>query len=146
MSNNAPTQWGDWRKSWAWVLSTIDGADFLALHAYTHGPDPTLIWGTKKFSDDPLKGVYYDMRVLESQQDIIPARFQDRPVVITETNHWVRNDGSVGWESDAADWVREAYKYFARKGVVGACLFRHGYEQWRYGDIPGILDALREIT
>jgi hypothetical protein len=93
----------------------------------------------------PLIGVYYDMRVLESQQDIIPSRFWDLPMVVTETNHWVKNDGSVGWEPGADNWVKEAYKYFASQGVMGACLFRHGYIDWRYGDLPNILGALKGL-
>jgi hypothetical protein len=137
--------WGDWRKSWYDVLCGITGCDFLALHSYTHGPDPGLIWHKKEFMHAPLIGVYYDMRVLESQQDIIPSRFWDLPMVVTETNHWVKNDGSVGWEPGADNWVKEAYKYFASQGVMGACLFRHGYIDWRYGDLPNILGALKGL-
>lgn len=136
--------WGDWRQSWYDVLCQITGADFLALHAYTHGPDPDLIWHEKKFTHDPLIGVYYDMRVLESQQDIMPARFWSLPVVVTETNHWVRNDGEIGWEPDAGNWVQEAYRYFAGE-VEGACLFRHGHTDWNYGSLPNILEALKSV-
>lgn len=138
--------WGDWRATWYDVLCRITGCDFLALHAYTHGPDPGLIWHKKEFMHAPLLGVYYDMRVLESQQDIIPAKFWGVPVVVTETNHWIKNDGSAGWEPNAGEWVREAYKYFASKGVAGACLFRHGYKDWRYGGLSNILDALKEAV
>lgn len=138
--------WGDWRVNWATVLSQITGCDFLALHAYTHGPNPALVWGIKQFSDVPLVGVFYDLRVLQSQMYIIPDRFKSRPIVVTETNHWVKWDGTVGWEADAGGWVAEAYKYFKQQGVAGATLFRHGYEQWRYGNLPNILNALKEVV
>ena len=138
--------WGDWREGWGEVLSLITDCDFLALHAYTHGSDPGLIWHEKEFSHAPLLGVYYDMRVLENQQDIIPSRFQHLSVVVSETNHWMKNDGEIGWEPDAGKWVQEAYKYFASRGVAGACLFRHGYTDWRYGDLPVILNALKETA
>jgi hypothetical protein len=137
--------WGDWRETWRWVLNSISDCDFLAMHAYTHGPDPALILGKAMFGDEPLVGVYYDMRVLESQMAILPAQFQDRSVVVTEMNHWVKKDLSVGWEPDAGSWVRQAFSYLASRGVAGGCLFRHGYVQWKYGDLPNILEALKGV-
>jgi hypothetical protein len=135
--------WGDWRKTWYDVLRQITDCDFLALHAYTHGPGPALVWGKKVFGDDPLKGVYYDMRVLESQQGIIPARFWGKYVVVTETNHYTDNQGAIGWE-DTYEWTKEAYRYFASHGVAGACLFRFGYTDWKMGHLPNVLRALGE--
>jgi len=144
--NAQSAAWGDWRRSWGWVLGGLSGADFLALHAYCHGPGPIIeqIWHDKQFGDAPLIGVYYDMRVLESQQAIIPPEFAGLPQVVTECNHFMRRDGTVGWDQDAGDWTREAYRYFAERGIAGVTLFRFNYDQWRFGDIPGVLDALKE--
>jgi hypothetical protein len=89
-------------------------------------------------------GVFYDMRVLESQQAIIPSEFALLPQIVTETNHWMKRDGSIGWEPDAGEWVREAYRYFASRGVVGAALFRFNYDNWKFGDKPEILEALKQ--
>jgi len=140
--------WGDWRETWRSVLDGLDGVDFFAMHAYCHGPGPIIeqIWHEKKFGDAPLVGVYYDLRVLESQQAIVPARFADLPIVVTECNHFMKRDGAVGWDSDAGAWTAEAYRYFASRNVAGACLFRHNYDQWRMGNLPQVLDALRGIS
>ena len=137
--------WGDWRETWAWVLDTLLGCDGLAMHTYTHGPDVNLVWGHRKFGDAPLEGVYYDLRVLESQMAIVPTWARGKPVVVTETNHFVRADGDIGWEAGAGEWVRKAYEYFAEMGVAGACLFRFNYDDWRFGNLPQVLGALREV-
>jgi len=133
--------WGDWRVSWRYVLDNIIDCDGLAFHAYTHSRfyDPNAI-----FEHTPLTGVYYNLRVLESQLAIVPGRFQGKPKMITETNHWIKDNGEVGWE-DASSWVDCAYKYFASQKVIGACLFRFNFDQWRISDKPMILDALRKV-
>lgn len=133
--------WGDWRVSYRRVLDSIPGADFLSFHCYTHGWALPLIWHDKRFSDDPLKGVHYDLRVLEDQQNILPSRFASLPQVVTETNPDA--DGVYGWP-DSGDWIHEACKYFRERGIAGACLFRYNYDKWRYGDKPKVLEAVRE--
>ena len=133
--------WGDWRVVWQEVLASIE-LDGVALHGYTHGPDPQLIWHEKRFTHPPLIGVYYDLRVVETQLSIIPIQHRNKEMVVTETNHYVRRDGSVGWEADAGLWVSQAYSYFATLGIDGACLFRHNYDQWNYSQYPMILEAL----
>lgn len=138
--------WGDWRISWRECLQQFLGADFLAFHAYTHHYALEEIVGTEKFQNAPLAGVYYNMRVLENQQAIIPSRFINLPQIVTETNHFTRIDGQVGWEPNASDWVHEAYSYFKSRKVAGVCLFRFNYDQWRFGDKPAILEALAKET
>ena len=135
--------WGDWRRVWRDILDSITDCDGLAWHAYTHGPEVELIWGERRFGDEPLVGVFYDLRVLEDLQATVPEQFADRIQVVTESNHLTRWDESIGWEADSGAWVREAFEYFASRGVAGACLFRFGYEDWRFGDLPEVLDALR---
>jgi hypothetical protein len=138
--------WGDWRESWRWVMDEIAGCDGLAMHAYTHGPDLSRIWGHQKFGDAPLTGVYYDLRVLESQMAIVPTWARSKPVVVTETNHFVRADGEIGWmDVDGGEWARRAYEYFAAMGVAGACLFRFNYDGWRFGNLPRVLAALKAV-
>jgi len=135
--------WDDWRVTWSAVLEQLD-AEFVALHAYTHGPEITRIWSTQQFSDAPLAGAYYDLRVVESQREVLPAHLAGLPVVITETNHLFRADGEIGWNDDGA-WVAAAFEYFEQQGVAGACLFRYGFENWRFSDLPDVLAALKGL-
>jgi hypothetical protein len=144
--NAASPAWADWRVAWRAVLDGLVGADLLALHTYTHGPGLDLIWGYRQFGHAPLLGVYYDLRVLQSQQEITPLRFAHLPQIVTECNHFTRTDGQIGWEAGAGEWVREAYAYCRAQGVAGVCLFRYAYQDWRFGNLPDILQALREIT
>lgn len=138
--------WGDWRISWGEVLDGLDGCDGFALHAYTHGSDPALIWHDKRFGDEPLVGVHYDLRMLEDQQSVIPPRFAHLPQVVTESNHLTKlNSSKWGWDPGAGEWVREAYRYFASRDVIGVTLFRFSHTGWRFGDLPTILAALREL-
>ena len=138
--------WGDWRVTWRQVLDQLDGLDMVFLHAYTHDSDTNRILSTQEFSHDPLRGVYYDMRVLENQLAILPARFKDKPVVVTETNHWVKRDGSLGWDDDAGEWARQAFQYLGQY-ADGVCLFRFsGDRHWRIDDKPQILSQLQGVA
>lgn len=134
--------WGDWRVVWKQALEELLGCEGIALHTYTHGRNfnPTQVFG-----DDPLKGVNYNLRVLEDQQAIIPTRFRDKPMYVTETNHLTKGDGSWGWDEDAYDWVIEAYEYFSSRGIVAACLFRYGFDQWNFDGNPSVLRALKSL-
>jgi hypothetical protein len=137
--------WGDWRQTWGWVLENIDGADFLSYHAYCHGPGPDVnqVWGDKQFGHPPLVGVYYDIRVLESQQEIVPARFRGLPQYVTEFNHFMKRNGTMGWDTDAGEFVEECYKYFGQRGITGATAFRYNYDVWRMDDKPRLLEAFK---
>jgi len=130
--------WGDWRKAWRYVLDNIADADGIALHAYSHGVE---FEEDKVFGDDPLKGVYYNLRVIESLQEVIPPRFRDLPQYVTETNPLA--DGSREWPN-APLWVRSAYEYFKTRGVATACLFRFNHRDWSMGHLVEILDVLRQ--
>lgn len=136
--------WGDWRVVWPNILNSLPGADGIAIHAYTHGPSPSLILDDMRFGNAPLQGIHYNFRVIEELLEAVPSRFRSLPCVVTEANHLYRENGDIGWEHDADDWVEAAYEY-ARGRVSGVCLFRHNYDQWNYGQYSRILQALREV-
>lgn len=140
--------WGDWREVWGDVLEIgLLGAEFLGFHAYCHGPNLSFITHDRVFEHAPLAGVFYDLRMLESQQEIVPARFAALPQVVLETNHLFTRDldeMAVGW-LDSGEWVRAAYDYFAGQGVAGACLFRFNHDVLRFGDKARVLEALRTL-
>ena len=147
-------EWGDWRQTFGWVLDRIGRMDHFAVHAYCRGPDLDEVWSTMEFMHDPLKGVYYYLRVVESQVAILPDRFLGVPVLVTETSHFKRLDGSLGWENgpEAGAWVREALSYFGQLGVDGVCFYRYGDPRnpdapmWGFGGNQFVLDALKGAT
>ncbi len=109
------------------MLSYISDLDGIALHTYTHWLDVDLITRKTVFTDEFLqpgtpKEHYYDFQAYRSFVEAIPAKWNDRPVYITESNHWVALDHeprtpdeiSNGWLDRNAGWVRAAYKEINR--------------------------------
>lgn len=96
------------------MLKGIEDLDGFALHTYTHSPDVDLITSLRKFTDDPIKDHYYDFQAYRTFIEAIPPRWRDRPVYITETNHWTKKDGNLGWENRNIGWVRAAYEEIHR--------------------------------
>ncbi len=100
------------------MLDGIEELDGFSLHTYTHGPVVDYITRRRVFTDPFLApGTehehYYDFQAYRPFVEAIPARWRDRPVYLSETNHWVVNpDGSppVGWVNRNNGWVRAAYK------------------------------------
>ena len=110
------------------MLDHIDDLDAIALHTYTHWMDPSLITKPTVFQDDFLKpGTpkehYYDFQAYRPFAEAIPAKWRDRPIYITESNHWLalehqpRNPAEeikVGWVDRDRGWIQAAYKEIDR--------------------------------
>ena len=105
------------------MLSHIDDLDGIALHTYTHWLEVGLITKPTTF-DDPFlqpgtpKEHYYDFLAYRSFAEAIPARWRDRPIYITESNHWLalehpphnKEEASrAGWVNVDKGWVQAAY-------------------------------------
>jgi len=105
------------------MLDHIDDLDGISLHTYTHWLDVGLITQKSVFQDEFLQpGTshehYYDFQAYRPFAEAIPAKWRDRPVYITESNHWLalehqpRNPGEerkVGWVNKDRGWVQAAY-------------------------------------
>ena len=100
------------------VLSHIEDLDGIALHTYTHWMDVGLITRKTVFTDEFLKpGTphehYYDFQAYRPFVEAIPAKWRDRPIYITESNHWVASEhsaeGKAGWVNKDKGWIRAAY-------------------------------------
>jgi len=105
------------------MLSHIDDLDGIALHTYTHWMDVGLITRKTVFTHEFLqpgtpKEHYYDFQAYRPFAEAIPEKWRDRPIYITETNHWLalehqpRNreeEKKVGWVNKDKGWVQAAY-------------------------------------
>ena len=99
---NSP--YGDIRKYWRTMLEAIEACDGLAIHAYTHGPDPRLLEDTRRvFTAYPLEGVRYHFWVFEDVLQATPERFRHLPVYLTETTPLFKTRDEPAWE-DADKW------------------------------------------
>lgn len=77
---------GDWITYFADVINLLmHEFDGCALHAYTHGYDPSLVTSTAKM-DAPFQNHYFNFRTYQDYIRVIPEAFWHLPVYITEAN------------------------------------------------------------
>ncbi len=100
------------------MLRHINDLDGITLHTYTHWMDVGLITGKTVFTDEFLqpgtpKEHYYDFQAYRPFAEAIPEKWRDRPIYITESNHWMasehQGEGRAGWVNKDKGWVRAAY-------------------------------------
>jgi hypothetical protein len=138
------------REWWTYILEHIDGADALFLHGKTQTNDPTEVWSRAKFSHWPLEWQYLHLRTVETGLEVVPDRFRDLPVFVTELNpqHLDAHSG-VGWHPDNDPWVREAVRYFREvQPVAGVVFYRYDAagDQIAFGleHMPAVLAAIED--
>ena len=105
--------WGNPLDYWNRMMANIQDLDGFALHAYTHGPSPSLITSLGTFGNDPLLWQYFDFRCYTPFLDVVPQKWRGKPAYITETNA-TPHDGQPAWSGGRNGWVPEAYREIAR--------------------------------
>lgn len=120
------------------MLAAITDLDGLALHCYTNGYTPDLITSLDRFSDDPLRWQYFHFRAYSTFMDVIPPRYQNRPMYITETDP----HGPTPWAGGENGWVQAAYAEIDRfnwqpqaQQLQSLILYR-----WSRDDVYSIVD------
>ena len=103
--NNQTTYEGNERGDWVQYLADIltelgTDPDGIALHAYTHGADPNLIYSEQRMNE-PFTDRFYHFYTFVDFAQVIPTAV---PVYITETNQ-----GEEPWENVNSGWVKNAY-------------------------------------
>jgi len=102
---------GDCREYFWSVLSDMDALDGIALHAYTHGPDPRLVVSDERFNHAPLTWQFYHFRMFETFMEAIPVSLRHLPVYITEANHLFQtHEEDAGWVNQNEGWVWAMYQ------------------------------------
>lgn len=147
---------GDWFRRALRKIAALDG---FALHAYTHGTDPALITSRKlfgeehklpkRFPDKNLSWQYYNFYAYRTFMDLIPAKWRDVPVFITETDQVHRE-----WANANTGWVKEMYAEVNRwnsdpnrQRICCALLFRwEAFDGWQIKDKGGVLEDLKEAA
>lgn len=100
---------GDWIVYLRDILLAIgaENMDGIALHAYTHGYDPVLVFSDAKM-DPPFQNYHYHFRTYQDQMNIIPPEFRRLPVYLTETNGG--NADGITWPDVNSGWVQNVYQ------------------------------------
>ncbi|MCL7452806.1 MAG: discoidin domain-containing protein [Anaerolineae bacterium] len=95
---------GDWIKYFMDTLSLLgQEVDGIALHTYTHGQNPTLIYSNVTM-EAPYEDRYYHFRGYRNFMEAIPPALRDRPVYITATDQY------GAWRDENTGWARVAYR------------------------------------
>jgi hypothetical protein len=147
--------WGNPLDYWNRMFARFEDLDGIALHAYTHGPPPNLITSLGTFGDDPLRWQYFDFRCYTTFIDLIPQRYRNRPLYITETNA-TPHDGQPAWAGGRNGWVPEAYRETSRwnaqphaQQIQALILYRWirgggSDAQFAISEKPGVQDDFRD--
>jgi hypothetical protein len=136
------------------MLSHIEDLDGIALHTYTHWLDVDLITRRTVFGDPPLTpGTphehYYDFQAYRSFAEAVPAKWHDRPIYLTESNHWTRSTsiGSIenGWLNLNVGWVQEAYAEINRWNRAPYAQQIHCFLLYRWSGDAWTIENLGEV-
>ncbi len=101
---------GDWNRYLRDVCLAIGAGncDGIAIHAYSHGYSPHLVFDDGKMGA-PFNNYYYHFRTYRDQMNALPQEFRHLPVYLTEANGDQEPDGSR-WPDVNSGWVKNAYK------------------------------------
>lgn len=137
---------GDWILYFRHILEGLgaDGLDGIALHTYTHGPDPVLITD-RSTMNPPFQNRFFNFQAYRNFMEAIPAAMRNLPVFITESNQ------DAPWLDDNNGWVQAAYAEIDRwNRQPGAqqirCLLLYRwqpYDQWRIEGKNGVIADFR---
>ncbi|NLF03350.1 MAG: SH3 domain-containing protein [Anaerolineales bacterium] len=147
------------------MLSYIEDLDGFCLHTYTHWLDIDLITRLTVFQDQFLRpGTrhehYYDFQAYRPFVEAIPAKWRDRPIYITETNHWVASEQpwwpgaslELGWVNVNKGWVGAAYKEIQRwnstphaQQIHCLLLYRWSGDEWALHNKQQVLEDFSAV-
>ncbi len=97
-------QSGDWVQYMIDILELLGPkVDGIALHTYTHGQEPHLVFSDIKMNP-PFDNRHWHFRAYRDFMAAIPADLRNRPVYLTETDQY------GAWRDANTGWVRNAYK------------------------------------
>lgn len=136
---------GDWIKYLFDVLTLLGNqCDGIALHTYTHGPEPAKITSLARMQP-PFADRYFEFRTYRQFMEAIPVNMRHLPVYITETD---QNDP---WARQNTGWVQAAYAEIDKwnqdpthQKIRCLLLYRWlAHDQWCFANIPEVLDDFR---
>jgi hypothetical protein len=144
---------GDWVQYFADILGLLgQNVDGIAIHTYTHGQDPNLVFSEAKMNP-PFQDHHWHFRAYRDFMAAIPGGLRNRPVYVTETDQY------TAWRNANTGWVRNAYQEIDNWGqnpshqpIQALILFRwiignpNDPQQvgWAIENKPGVQDDFRD--
>jgi len=141
-------QSGDWLEFLKAVARHVDHeCDGFALHAYTHGADPTLV-----YSEEKRNGWYWHFRTYRDQLiaifEVLGQRVDGKLYLITETDQ-----GDDPWLDADSGWVLNAYREIvdwnrgSNMPVSLLALYRSNRDdRWSFADKEGVKKDFRRAV
>lgn len=89
---------------WVNMLNAIGSTKVngIAIHAYTHGTDPALVF-SEELMGPPYEDIHYHFRVYKDLMNRVPTSMRGVPAYLTET------DQNGPWADVNSGWVRNVY-------------------------------------
>lgn len=137
---------GDWILYFRHILEGLgaDGLDGIALHTYTHGPDPALITD-RSTMNPPFQHRFFNFQAYRNFMDAIPSAMRSLPVFITETNQdapWL--DANNGWVQAAYAEIDRWNRQPGAQQIRCLLLYRwQRYDQWHIDGKNGVIADFR---
>jgi len=138
----APPDWIAYQSDMLSSIGTLGGADGIALHTYTHGPEPGLIVDESTM-DPPFEDRHYQFRAYRDMIAAFPQSMRKLPIYITETNQ------TQPWLNIDSGWCREAMLEIDTWNQLGkqpiACLAFYRWPRYDQWNIDGKDHLYRDI-
>ncbi|MEJ5248339.1 MAG: hypothetical protein WHS90_11260 [Caldilinea sp.] len=137
---------GDWVLYFRHILEGLgaEGLDGIALHTYTHGPDPALILD-RSTMNPPFQHRFFNFQAYRNFMDAIPSTMRSLPVFITETNQdapWL--DANNGWVQAAYAEIDRWNRQPGAQQIRCLLLYRwQRYDQWHIDGKNGVIADFR---
>lgn len=135
--------WNNQSGDWLWYLKMLVSSvgkkcDGYALHAYTHGPDPNLI-----YDDTITNGWYWNFHTYMQQIDEI---LEEDPSAVHLDFHITEADQNDPWADVNSGWIRNALgdvDYYNHNNLpqIRSCSFYRlrNYDKWVMETKPGVM-------
>jgi hypothetical protein len=144
---------GDWVIYLRDILLAIGSpnVDGIAIHAYTHGYDPSLVFSDAKM-EPPFANYHYHFRTYQDQMNAIPPEFRTLPVYLAETNGGREPDGTA-WPDVNSGWVQNVYREIddwnkaGNQPIRAVLLYRwSNVDGWGIEGKPNVQEDFREAV
>lgn len=116
---------GDWLLYSTHLLGVCKGVGGLALHAYTHGFDPSLAT-SEVMMGPPYGDRHYHFKTYIDSMNVIPESMRSLPVFITECDQYGE------WYDSNTGWVRAVYAEINRWNSIPGNQQIHALVLYRY--------------